>query len=249
MITSTANERVKLARALLTEARTRRKAGLIALEGVRLINDALDSGAQPEFIFYNPEQINPNALHGAPDALIQVSAQVIHHISGTEHPQGVVGVFPTPMLPLPERPRRVMILDGLRDPGNVGTMLRTAAAAGVEVVLFAPGCVDLGNDKVLRGAMGAHFRLPLRDWNWTQIAGFCRETTVYLADMTGEVAYDAADWGAPWSLIIGSEAEGASTEAEALAARRVFIPMHSGAESLNAAVAAGVLLFEAAKRR
>ncbi|MBK8024542.1 MAG: RNA methyltransferase [Chloroflexi bacterium] len=252
MITSTSNERVKLARALLTEAKTRRKSSLLALEGVRLINDALSAGAVPEFIFYNPEQIQPDVLHGSPNEwgeLIQVNAQVIRHISSTEHPQGIVGIFPTPSLRLPEHPRRVLVLDGLRDPGNVGTILRTAAAAGVEVVLFSPGCVDIGNDKVLRGAMGAHFRLALRDWPWSQIAGFCGETTVYLADMTGNVAYDTADWDAPWTLIVGSEAEGASPEAEQLAAHTIYIPMAPGAESLNAAMAAGILLFEAAKRR
>lgn len=247
MISSTTNERVKLARALLADAKTRRQAGLIALEGVRLIGDALGSGAAPEFILYNPEQIKPSALHADPRLLFEATVSVIRHVSGTEHPQGVVAVFPTPALPLPDAPRRVLILDALRDPGNAGTILRTAAAAGVEVVIFSPGSVDAYNDKVLRGGMGAHFRIATRDWTWAQIEGFCRDTTVYLADMQGEVSYDAADWDQPWSLIVGSEAEGASADAARIAACRVFIPMAAGAESLNAAIAAGVLLFEAAK--
>jgi RNA methyltransferase, TrmH family len=160
MITSATNERVKLARALLTDAKARRKAGLIALEGVRLIDDALGAGVTPEFIFFNPEQIDPTSLKADPNTLFGADASVIRHISGTEHPQGIVGVFPMSSLPVPETPSRVLILDALRDPGNVGTILRTAAAAGVEVVLFAPGCVDAYNDKVLRGGMGAHSALP-----------------------------------------------------------------------------------------
>jgi TrmH family RNA methyltransferase len=248
MITSATNERVRQARALLNEAKTRRRTGLLALEGVRLIRDALLSGGQPEYILHTPA-FDPAVLHSErpldPRLLLSTADEVMRAIAATDHSQGVIGIFPTPVLPLPEQPRRVLVLDGMRDPGNAGTMLRTAAACGVEVVLFAPGSVDATNDKVLRGAMGAHFRIAWREWTWTQIAHFCAGTTVYLADMTGDVPYDAADWRAGWTLIVGGEADGASAEADALAARRVYIPMRADAESLNAAVAAGVLLFEA----
>ncbi|HLU08834.1 MAG TPA: RNA methyltransferase, partial [Oceanobacillus sp.] len=141
------------------------------------------------------------------------------------------------------------ILDNLRDPGNMGTILRTAAAAGVEVVLLSPGSVDAYNPKVLRGGMGAHFRIPVLEASWTRIAVYCRDLTVYLADMQGDVTYDAADWQQAWALIIGSEAHGESEEASALARQRVYIPMVSETESLNAAVAAGIILFEAARQR
>jgi TrmH family RNA methyltransferase len=248
MITSAANERVRLARALLNETKTRRKTGAIALEGVRLIRDALISGAQPEFILHTPS-FDPAALQDVrriDDRLLLPTAdEVMRAIATTDHSQGVIGVFPAPSLPLPETPRRVLVLDGVRDPGNAGTILRTAAACSVEVVLFAPGCVDATNDKVLRGAMGAHFRIAWREWKWAQITHFCAATHVYLADMIGDVAYDAVDWGAPWTLIVGGEADGASAEAAAFASQRVYIPMRADAESLNAAVAAGVLLFQA----
>ncbi len=247
MITSTANERVKLARSLLTESKARRKAGALALEGTRLVADALSAGAEPDFILYNPEQWTPDSLPVAvaPDRLLPTMPDVFRTVSTTEHPQGVIGVFPMPNARLPEHPHRVLILDALRDPGNAGTILRTAAAANVEVVIFAPGCVDATNDKVLRGAMGAHFRIAWREWAWHQIVTFCAETTLYLADMTGDIAFDQVDWRAPWSLIVGGEAEGASPDAESASAQRIHIPMSSGAESLNAAVAAGILMFQA----
>lgn len=249
MITSSANERVKLTRALLSEGKTRRKAGAVALEGARLVSDALLAGASPQFVLFNPEQFDPASLPRPVDsaALLPALPEVFAGISATEHPQGVIGVFPTPVLPLPEKPTRVLILDALRDPGNAGTVLRTAAAAAAEVVIFAPGSVDATNDKVLRAAMGAHFRIAWREWRWPQIAGFCEGLPVYLADMVGEATYDQVNWAAPWALIVGGEAQGASAEAETLAVQRVTIPMGGGVESLNAAVAAGILLFEAYK--
>jgi TrmH family RNA methyltransferase len=145
----------------------------------------------------------------------------------------------------------VLILDGLRDPGNLGTILRTAAAAGIDAVLLAPGSVDPYNDKALRAGMGAHFRIPVVSQKWDEIAATCAGLSVYLADMHGDVAYDAADWSNGWALIIGGEAHGASEAAAALAtagAGRVYIPMAAATESLNAASAAAVILFEAARQ-
>lgn len=250
MITSVHNERVKLAAALMSGAKQRRKEGKIALEGSRLIHDAIQRGGYaPDFILYDPQSIDMTALDALPDPLYEVSAAVIKHISATEQPQGIIGVFPMPTPVLPAQPERVLILDHLRDPGNLGTILRTAAGAGVDVVLLSPGCVDLYNDKALRGGMGAHFRLPIAERAWAEIDSYVGALPVYLADMTGDAAYDALDWTAAHALIIGSEADGASADAVGLATARVYIPMAADTESLNAAVAAGVLLFEAARQR
>jgi TrmH family RNA methyltransferase len=115
----------------------------------------------------------------------------------------------------------------------------------VDAVLLSPKTVDPYNPKALRGGMGAHFRVPLAERDWEAIRAYCAGLRVYLADMTGDVAYDRADWARPWVLIISSEAHGDSAEAAALAHQRVYIPMSGDTESLNAAVAAGVILFEA----
>jgi TrmH family RNA methyltransferase len=151
-------------------------------------------------------------------------------------------------LPLPAQPQFVLILDAVRDPGNVGTILRSARAAGVDAVFCAHGTADPYNDKVVRAAMGAHFAVPLRVASWEMIAEARRDIPrVYLADARGEVVYTRADWTRPVALIVGGEVEGASDAAKKIATARVAIPMRGGAESLNAAMAATILLFEATR--
>ena len=247
MITSLQNERVKLAHGLITGAKSRRKLGKVALEGTRLIGDALAAGYLPDFILYDGSSAAFRLLNVEPDVLLEASPDVMQHLAATEHSQGVIGVFPLPTPSLPRSPRRVLILDALRDPGNLGAILRSAAAAGVDLVLLAPGCVDPYNDKALRAGMGAHFRLPVINQSWEKIAETCAGLTVFLADMHGDLAYDAADWSGGWALIVGGEAHGAGEAAAALAHHRVFIPMAAETESLNAASAAAVILFEVAR--
>jgi RNA methyltransferase, TrmH family len=252
MISSAQNDRVKLAHALQNQAKARRKEGKIALEGVRLIRDACKQGLQPDFILYTPGKADADLMtfleeRGA--KTFAVADDILRHVSDTEQPQGVVGVFPMPTPELPAQPARVLIVDNLRDPGNLGTMLRTAAAAGVQAVLLSPGSVDPYNPKALRGGMGAQFRVIVVEASWEQIGAYCAGLNIYLADMVAETAYDKVDWTSPWALIISSEAHGASAEAEQIASARIFIPMAADTESLNAAVAAGVLLFEAERQR
>lgn len=248
MITSLQNEKVKLARLLGTGAKARRKAGKIVLEGARLVRDALSSGQQPDFILYNPavEQTQFVADYGV--EALPVSDEVMRHVSDTEQPQGIVGVFSVPASSMPPNPSRTLILDSIRDPGNLGTMLRTAAASGVEAVLLSPTCVDPYNPKALRGGMGAHFRVPVISADWEQIAEYSYNQAIYVADGEGDLRYDAVDWTSRWALIIGGEADGAGAEALALAKARVYIPMAAETESLNAAMAAGIILFEAKRQ-
>lgn len=252
MITSLQNDKVKLAHALKTQAKTRRKERRIVLEGARLIADAYErGGARPDFALYEPGAANASLVdlfERQRVSIYPVSDEVLHHISATEQPQGMVAVFPMPETALSETLARVLILDDMRDPGNLGTILRTAAAAGVDAVLLSPGCVDPYNPKVLRAGMGAHFRLGLAEQTWPQIAETCQGLNIYLAEMAGDAPYDRVDWAAPWALIIGSEAHGTSPQAEALDSKRITIPMAAGAESLNAAVATGIILFEAQRQ-
>ncbi len=249
MITSLQNDRVKLAHGLITGTKSRRKTGKIALEGVRLINDALEAGYIPDFVLYDPASVDIAPLGIDPDLLLDAAPEIIRHVSTTEQPQGIVGVFPIPTPNIPRSPQHVLILDAIRDPGNLGTILRSAAASGVDLVLLAPGCVDPYNDKVLRGGMGAHFRVPVINQSWDKIAETCTGLNISLAVMDGNLSYDAANWSQPWALIVGSEAHGASEQAGLLAHQRVYIPMAAETESLNAAMAAAVILFEAARQR
>jgi TrmH family RNA methyltransferase len=247
MITSQQNPRVKLIRALQEKARTRRKEGKIVLEGARLVRDALAQGHAPEFIFYTPDA--ESALPAGRFEAEPVSPEIMRHVSDTQQPQGIIGVFAMPEIALPQPAQRVLILDVIRDPGNLGTILRAAAASGTQAVLLSPDCVDAYNPKVLRAGMGAHFRIPLAVLDWPEIAAYCTGLPVYLADSVGDLRYDQVDWRADWGLIIGGEAHGAGEQAANLAQARIYIPMHTQTESLNAAMAASVILFEAQRQR
>lgn len=244
MITSQQNPRVKLVQALQNRARTRRKEGKIVLEGVRLVRDALAQGQTPEFVFYTPDTAADNLPHAE-----AVSDAVMKAMSDTQQPQGIIAVFPMPQAALPDLPQRILILDGVRDPGNLGTILRAAGAAGVQAVILSPDCVDAYNPKALRAGMGAHFRLPVVTQDWVSTASYTASLPVYLADSEGEHRYDQVDWTLPWALVIGGEAHGAGAQAEQIAQERVGIPMAAQTESLNAAMAASVILFEAQRQR
>ncbi len=256
-ITSLQNERIKLVRALQSQGKARRKAGQVVLEGVRLIADAMAAGSQPDFVLYPPDAITPEkpgallleTLHASGVACFEVTPEVMAHAADTESPQGMLAVVAMPHLPVPNALTLALILDGIADPGNLGTILRTAAAAGVDVVILAPGCVDPFNPKVLRSGMGAHFRVPLVQRAWPDIARACDRLPCYLADASGSLPYDAVDWTEPAALVIGSEAHGAAAQARQLAGASILIPMSNAAESLNAAAAAAVILFEARRQR
>jgi TrmH family RNA methyltransferase len=148
-------------------------------------------------------------------------------------------------------PGIILVLDAIQDPGNMGALLRSAEAVGVAEVLGASGTVDVYSPKVVRAAMGAHMRLAItQDLSWDAIAErLALVDQVYAADAAATMPYFAADWRQPSALIIGNEAHGLSDNARALARSPIGIPMHGRAESLNAAVAGSVILFEALRQR
>ncbi len=255
MITSPSNAKVKLVRSL-ARRRTRYADRQFVLEGVRGIEEALGAGTVPALAFYTAAAESDarvcalvDRLRAATPEVFEASEAVMQAMSNTETPSGILAVMPFVELPLPAHPNFLLILDAIRDPGNVGTILRSAWAAGVDQVFFAPDTVDPYNDKVVRAAMGAHFHVPLRSANWEMIGESLRTVPrVYLADARGQVVYTHADWTRPVALIVGGEAEGASDAARQLATARVSVPMHGGAESLNVAMAATVLMFQASEQ-
>ncbi|MBI1281187.1 MAG: RNA methyltransferase [Anaerolineaceae bacterium] len=250
MITSVHNDKIKLVKALQETTKTRRKEELIVLEGMRLVRDALMGGHKPAFLLTTSgfhDATVSSLIRAAGIEAIEVDEAVMQHVSDTRQPQGILGVFPMPKAALPDHLQRILILDSIRDPGNLGTILRTAAAAGVDAVLLSPTCADPYNPKVLRGGMGAHFRVAVANMEWEHIEQLCSGKTVYMADGTGETLYDQADWSKDWALIIGSEAHGAGDAARHLTSTHIRIPMAADTESLNAAIAVGIILFEAQK--
>jgi TrmH family RNA methyltransferase len=256
MLSSPHNPKIQWVRALQSRGKARRESSAFVVEGVRLAEEAFIAGWEAQLVLYTAglgergqKVIEGFAARGAP--VEQVTPQTMRAASDTETPQGILAVLPLRPLPLPEKPDFVFIPDGVRDPGNLGTMLRTAAAAGVGAVFLPRRTVDAFSPKVVRAAMGAHFRLPILEMTWEEIRAQITAASlrVFLASVGEGECYTQADFRSPLALIIGGEAAGAGEFAQQLAQVRVHIPMPGRTESLNAAVAAGLLLFEVVRQR
>lgn len=256
MITSRENATIKAARRL-RERKGRSKSNALLIEGARLVGDAWQAGIRPERVFVQPDALraaSPGhallaAMRAAGVTVDDVSERVFAELGETVTPQGIAAVVPMPALPISPQPTLLLALDGVRDPGNAGTLLRSAEAVGADGVLFGPGSVDPWNGKVLRAAMGAHFRLPIRELaSWDEAAAIAPAMEWYVAAGEAALAYDAVEWRAPALLVVGSEATGASAEVRRRATA-IAIPMQGVTESLNAAMAGTVILFEAARQR
>jgi RNA methyltransferase, TrmH family len=255
MITSASNPKIKYVKHLQSDRRFREQEHAFVAEGTRLLAELVQFDIAPLMILAtdrwltSAESRSILAHPGLSVILEVVNDNVMSAASQTQTPPGVLAVAPIHDRPLPNQPTFLLILDQVANPGNLGTMLRTAAAAGVDGVLLGPGSVDAYNPKVVRGGMGAHLRLPIISADWAAIGQYLTGLSVWLAAANGSTSYTAVDWRSPSALIIGSEAAGAGEQADRLATGRVTIPMHQATESLNAAVAAGIILFEAVRQR
>ena len=254
MITSVSNPRVKWVRTLQRRRRARQQEGLFIIEGLRLAQEAAVARVRPRLVLHTP------ALDGPGLALLQtfqeqgaevatVSPQVMLACSSLETPPGLLAVLPLPQPHLPQPLNLALIVEGLADPGNLGTLLRTALAAGVQLAVLAEGTVDPYNPKVVRGAMGAHFHLPLRGATVKQLPSELGGLPIFLADAHAGRPYSEIDWRNPAVLALGGEVAGPSEVLRARAQGLVNIPLDPRAESLNAAAAAAVILFEIRRQR
>lgn len=256
IITSTANDSVKYVRSL-HRRRYRHRERRFVVEGIRAVEEAVRAGVQPAFLFHTAsiaQQARAGRLISAARTsgvrVEVVTPPVMEAMSDTVTPSGILAVLPMSECVLCSPLTWALILDRLRDPGNLGTILRSASAVGVECVMTTKGTVDVYSPKVVRSGMGAHWALSLcADQPWPHIEPILKGLQILLAVPSEGRPYWDVDWRQPTALIIGGEAAGASAEADRLATGRVTIPMREGTESLNAAVAASILLFEAARQR
>lgn len=273
-ITSPANPRISKLQDLHT-TRGRKKHGLFLMEGPHLLQALLDAQVFPQEVYFQPELLQHTEegrrllerLLQAPELakrLIEVNERVIEALGDVQTSQGLVSVLPLDAFsPAALRTRRsttvarpaLLVLDNIADPGNMGTILRTALAADVEAVLLTSNCVDYYSPKVVRAAAGAHVALPVEthvSWEAIResIAFHCPAgPRVLLAEADSSHVYYEQDLAKPFVLIIGNEAHGPSPEAHALATLAITIPLANGVESLNAAMAAGIILYEAVRQR
>jgi TrmH family RNA methyltransferase len=259
MITSIQNPRIKLARQLLSDRKARDESKSFAVEGVRLAEEALLNQWQPQFALWSA-QLNErgkhvlNQLSQLQIPVDEIQASLMDKISDTETPQGLLMVLSQKEQILDKNLNFLIALDGVRDPGNLGTILRTASAFGAQGMILLPGSADPFSSKVLRAAMGAHFRLPLLNITVEEFKSLCKTETkpamkILLADMDGAQPCWTVDLKQSLALVIGGEATGASEQLYTIADGKVLIPMPAGSESLNAAVAASILLYEIMRQR
>lgn len=246
-ITSRDNSLFKQLKKLADSSRERRKLNQTLLDGAHLLNAYIDSFGMPELLIIAEGQSTAEASH-----LIQQLADIptvmfttlmFAELAPVASPTGILALVKTPMIAPPEKPDLVLMLEDIQDPGNLGSMLRTAAAAGVDVVYLSEGCTEAWSPKALRGGQGAQFVLPVVEradllamadnFHGQTLATNLRGESLYSFDLTQPVAF-----------VIGNEGAGLSDAMLNAASHKVTIPISKNVESLNAAAAASICLFE-----
>lgn len=240
----------------LQQRKGRKRSGLALAEGVRLVEEAMAAGVPIRGALISP--VLAASERGAALArtlaaravpLEELSDSVLRDLADTETPQGVVAVVEPPRFQLADTspgPRApVLVLDEVQDPGNVGALIRTAFALGASGVIVLPGTADLTNSKVLRGAMGAGFRIPTVRATVGELAAWIKAggVSLWVAEPSGVALCQVASAG-PVAIVVGNEGAGVTQAVRDLPHRKVAIPLARGAESLNVAVAAGIILYE-----
>jgi TrmH family RNA methyltransferase len=245
----------------LQRRRARERQQLFVAEGVRAVEELLHSTLIVQGALVSPQLASTargskllDELRRRSIPLEEVTAAELESAADTDTPQGVLAMADVPrraLMDLPESsPARLVILDGVQDPGNVGAVLRTAAALGAAATVALPGTVDLWNTKVVRSAMGAHFHHPSFTSTWDEASAFlaARAIGVWGADASGtpldSVVGDGKAAPERLALVLGNEGSGLSATARERADRLVALPIASTVDSLNVAVAAGIFLYQ-----
>ena len=258
MITSIQNKKIKLVRDLLHTRKHRDASSLMVLEGVRLAEEALRAEAEVVQCLYS-ENLSPRGaeilagIRPRSGSVDELPPDLLNRVSDTQNSQGILLVCPFPAIPFPKDPTYIVVLDQISDPGNMGTILRAAAALHVDGILLTPGTTDPYSPKALRAAMGAQFHLPLAWKDSREIAAFCSSNANPIILTASRMDCPHACWDAdltrPICLVIGGEADGVSPGLQAASNECLRIPMGENTESFNAAVAASILMYEISRQR
>lgn len=256
VVTSVHNPAIKRARSLLRrKGRLEERAFLV--EGLRAVKDMIAAGVIPSVLYVRDTTEDRRLLDDivASYPVRFVLPSVFAGLSDVEHPQGIVAIVA--MESVPTTPRfdvwnepLILVADGVRDPGNLGTLVRSAAGAGVTEVLVTPNSVDPLNPKCVRAGMGAHFLVSIRRLEWDAVVtALSHVSNIVIADADGRETYDAVDWRPAAAIVVGSEAAGPHDRVRDMATSSVRIPLARHLESLNAGVAGSHIVLEAARQR
>lgn len=264
IITSTSNPRVKRLVNLKKKRRMRDEEQVFLTEGIRMFREVPLNSLKEVYVseaFHKKEQKGINEILKESKIRPEILADhVFAYVSDTKSPQGILCVVEQPKqeyMGIPEEglqgaPPFYILLDNLQDPGNMGTIIRTAEGAGVTGIIMSKDCVDVYNPKVIRSTMGSIYRMPVwyvQDLKTSIRLIKDRGIRTYAAHLDGKVTYDRADYTGPCAFLIGNEGNGLRKEVAELADEYIRIPMEGQVESLNAAIAATVLMFEAGRQR
>lgn len=259
LITSKDNAKIKYVKKLLSSSSFRRKEGLFVAEGKRLCKDAALSGAEVALALFSEDfcrehPSDTKELSGCAKQSFYVRNSIFSVLSDTKTPQGVLFVIKTLDKPIDfdkmNKNGKIVALESIQDPSNLGTIFRSAEAFGVDLVVLSDDCCDLYSPKVIRGSMGALFRqaVYIADDLPAFIRRFSESGMSFAAVLDRDSApLTAIRFSAPCLVCIGNEGSGLSEETTASCSKKVFIPMRGDAESLNAAAAASILMWEMIK--
>lgn len=254
-ILSRDNPRFKQWRRWATKNRERRAAGILLLDGIHLIEAFTAAGGSIDHLVVSESGLGRHEigawLEAHPDqAAFTLPDGMFGALAATDTPSGIVAVAKAPALPAtPDLQADAVLLDGIQDPGNLGTLLRTAAASGIRQALLGAGCADPWALKTLRAGQGAQFELSIHEG--VDLAGFlvAYQGSSLVTRLSDAQPLWEAPLDGPLAWIFGAEGQGVSAAVAAAADRAVFIPMPGRVESLNVAAAAAICLFEATRRR
>lgn len=260
MITSTSNSRVKRLANLIKKKKARDAEKVYIVEGIRMFKEVPEEELREVYVsesFYKKEKdVIEGVLQGSSVKPELVTDSVYAHISDTKSPQGILCVIDQKEYTLEKIIREddphMIVLEHLQDPGNLGTIFRTAEAAGVTGIIMDKGCVDIYNPKTIRSTMGAIYRVPfvyVEDLHEIINTLKAQNIKVYAAHLKDSASYDEPDYTNGTAFLIGNEGNGLTKETADLADSYIKIPMAGQVESLNAAVAATVLMFEVSRQR
>jgi TrmH family RNA methyltransferase len=255
-ITAFSNPLIKRVRNL-RDKRHRREEGLFLAEGLRILTEAREAGRLPEYLFYAAESAGHplvlaliEATEGAGGEAIETNADILSKLSGKDNPGTVIGVYPEFAVALGDLDRAAspiwLVAERLRDPGNLGTILRTGDAVGAGGLILLNECVDPFSVEAVRASMGALFTVPVARASWEDFRDWLRGGPGQLVGLSldTEVDYQAPAYAAPTFLLTGNEAQGMPETMAAECDLLVRIPMLGKADSLNAAVATAVMAYQ-----
>ena len=252
LIQSRDNPFYKQLKKLAESGRERRKAGQTLLDGVHLVEayEQVHGRVATLLVSESAQAVAEIAAYSSGRDIVVLADALLRELGLVDTPSGLLAVAPIPSpTAAVDLAKDAILLDGVQDPGNVGTLLRTAAAAGIQQALLGPGCAAAWSPKVLRAGQGAHFVLNIHEE--ADLAAFMaayRGTTAVTC-LEGATALYAAEWRGPLAWVFGAEGQGVRRELIDAARLKIRIPMPGAVESLNVGAAAAVCLFEAVRRR